>query len=451
MRTNLAYSMFPAMRAATALVMLASLASGCQIYLGGDDEPPPPPCDVPTIPPEAPLMLLDPSTGECVPFYLGSPICDPDTCDCVWPPIAPPPSWAPCDSACSLLDEHNCMATPGCRATYRGEEFHACFATDQTGPVQGDCANLDAWQCSLHDDCVAVHEGAFAIATDPIPTLPLGWFRSCEPEPARCYGDDECGPGQHCNATDVCVLPPECYDGAADCDAACGGYCVPDVRGTCFGEVFCDVVPPECPPGATPGVLNGCYTFECIPVDECPPVPYEECHGQPACDALPPECPEGHVPQQRNGCWTGACIPLQLCTDEPSPGSCIGSITCDAEPTDCPAGFVAGIADGCFDGSCIPLDQCGAWPPAYFCGGDVLCESEPPYCPAGYEPLNDGICWTDICVPLTMCQPQPVCADLVDEDACVATPGCTPVYTGVDCTCSPTGCDCQSWAFDRCQ
>jgi hypothetical protein len=447
------------MRAAIALAMLASLASGCQIYLGDDD--PPPPCDTPTIPPTAPLLLLDPSTGECVQFDLGGPICDPDSCNCAWLPIAPPPSWAPCDSACSLLDEYTCMATSGCRATYRGEEFHACFATDQTGPVQGECAGLDAWSCSIHDDCVAVHEGGVTIALDPIPTPPpLGWFRSCDSEPTPCYdygdGDDidMCQPGEHCNARDVCLPPPACDDAIGICaepDYTCGGFCVPDDRGTCFGEVFCEVVAPECPPGSTPGVRNGCYTFECIPLGECPSVPFEECHGQPACDAIPPECPEGHVPQQRGGCWTGACIPLELCEQEPQPGSCIGQVVCRALPPDCAAGSVPGIANGCFDGTCIPLDECGAWPPAYFCGGDVQCESEPPSCPEGYEPLNDGLCWTDICAPLAMCQPQPVCADLTDEDACLSTSGCTPVYTGVDCTCSPAGCDCQSWAFDRCQ
>jgi hypothetical protein len=85
------------------------------------------------------------------------------------------------------------------------------------------------------------------------------------------------------------------------------------------------------------------------------------------------------------------------------------------------------------------------------CTSDVLCEREPPFCPQGYTPLIDGTCYTDICVPDVMCEPQPVCTDIADEQACLSAPGCTPVYTGVDCTCSADGCTCESWNFDRCE
>lgn len=440
MRTTLAYSLFRGLRAVIALAMLVGLASGCQFYF--DD---PPECSLPE--PSPPLLLLDPATGECVPFDIG-PICDPDTCTCVQPAIAFP-SWAPCNSYCNGLDEYACMSTPGCRATYHPDGFYYdCYATDQTGPIQGECEGLDAWECSRHDDCVAIHDGAYYIAESQ--PLPLGWFVSCDDEPVGCTADDQCAPGQRCNAEEVCVLPPGCV-GNPVCDPVCGGFCVPDERGACFGEVFCDVAEPVCPPGTTPGVSDGCYTFECIPLAECAPVPYDECHGQPACDALPPDCPEGHVPQHRDGCWTGACIPLELCEQEPPPGACFGTFTCDAEPPQCAPGTTPGIANGCFDGSCIPLDQCGAWPPAYTCTSDVICEREPPYCPEGYTPLIDGTCYTDICAPVEMCEPAPVCSDITDEDACLAAPSCTPVYTGVDCTCTADGCTCERWQFDRCQ
>jgi hypothetical protein len=446
MRTNLAYSISSAIRAAGALAMLASLTTGCQIYLGDDD---PQQCTLP--PPEPPLLLLDPVTGECVPYGVG-PICDPDTCECA-EPVYDFPSWAPCNSACTGLDELTCMATPGCRATYRLEDYNGCVATDQTGPIQGTCAGLDAWECSRHDDCVAVHDGGFYIAEDPVAPQPppLGWFISCDSEPTPCDSNTDCRAGERCNAEEVCMLPPDCLADAA-CVPVCGGICVPDDRGSCFGEVVCLAPVPACEPGSVPAVSNGCYTGECIPLAECPSVPFEECHGQPACDALPPTCAEGEVPQIRNGCWTGACIPLQLCEPQPSPGACFGQITCDAAPPVCPDGAVPGIANGCFDGTCIRLEQCGAWPPSLTCTSDVLCESLPPYCPQGYVPLIDGTCWSDICAPAAMCGQEPVsCTDIVDEEACLSAPSCTPMYTGVNCTCGPDGaCTCQSWQFDRC-
>jgi hypothetical protein len=430
--------------------MLASLATGCQIYIG-DDEPPPPICTVP--PSEPPLLLLDPNTGECVAYDLG-PICDPYTCVCEEPvyDLAP---MAPCFSDCTGLDEYACMATAGCRAAYRQDEYRGCFATAPNGPIQGACDGLDAWECSRHDDCIAIHEGEFYAAEDPVQPVPpeqqLGRFVSCQSEPTPCTGDDECQDGERCNA-DLCLAPPECADDPA-CDTVCGGFCVPEDPATCFGEVLCLAPVPECPAGTMPGVSNGCYTGECIPLDECPPVPFEECHGQPACDALPPECPEGHVPQLRGACWTGACIPLQLCEQQPSPGACFGAITCDAEPTQCKEGSVPGISNGCFDGTCIELAACGAWPPSLSCTGDELCEIVPPECPQGYVRLIEGSCYSDICAPAVMCEaPQPVCSDIVDEESCLATVGCTPVYTGADCTCAPDGgCTCQSWQFDRCQ
>jgi hypothetical protein len=445
MRTNLAYSLSRAVRVIAALVMLASLATGCQIYF--DDDPP-----ICVLPPyEPPLRLLDPVSGQCVAYDLG-PICDPDTCACA-EPAYDLPSWAPCESECTGLDEYTCMVVPGCRATYRQEQFHGCYATDQTGPVQGACEGLDGWECSRHDDCIAIHDGEFYIADSPVPPpQELGWFVSCQSELTPCTGDDECQDGQRCSAPDMCTVPPECANDPL-CDTVCGGFCVPEERGSCFGEVLCLALPPECSPGTTPGVSNGCWTGACIPLGECPPVPFEECHGQPTCDAAWPTCPEGHVPQLRDGCWTGACIPLELCEQEPSPASCIGEIWCESEPTECEDGFVPGLSNGCFDGTCIALDQCGPWPPSLACTSDVICEIVPPSCPQGYVRLIEGDCYSNICAPAAMCeQPQPVCSDIADEDSCLASAGCTPVYTGADCTCAPDGgCTCQSWQFDRCQ
>jgi hypothetical protein len=65
------------------------------------------------------------------------------------------------------------MATPGCRAAHdwgcwTGEgpcylevSYLGCFAVDTSGPVQGPCDGLAAWDCSRHDDCLALHTGEF--------------------------------------------------------------------------------------------------------------------------------------------------------------------------------------------------------------------------------------------------------------------------------------------------
>lgn len=39
--------------------------------------------------------------------------------------------------------------------------------------------------------------------------------------------------------------------------------------GRCSGPVICDMVPPHCPDGTTPGIANRCWTGECIPLEQC--------------------------------------------------------------------------------------------------------------------------------------------------------------------------------------
>src|SRR5690606_7507016 len=136
--------------------------TGCQIYI--DD---PPQCSLPV--PE-PLQLIDPDTGWCVGYDLGV-ICDPDTCVCSAPAIAPP-SWAPCNSACSGLDEYTCMDTAGCRVAREDGVYAGCHATDQTGPIQGACAGLGPWECSRHDDCITSYESGYTAADSPPQPLP---------------------------------------------------------------------------------------------------------------------------------------------------------------------------------------------------------------------------------------------------------------------------------------
>ena len=84
--------------------------------------------------------------------------------------IGAEPSWGACYDQCTGLDEATCLDTPACRGAYvdicppnadcdleGAIAFVECWAVDQTGPIQGECSGLDAWECSRHDDCVAYH------------------------------------------------------------------------------------------------------------------------------------------------------------------------------------------------------------------------------------------------------------------------------------------------------
>ena len=142
----------------------------------------------------------------------------------------------------------------GCRAIYIGgttPAFSECWATDMTGPIQGGgCDGLDAYACSQHDDCVAIHAGG-CTDTDGFadPSCPPGAFVECGDEPGT-------GPGN------------------------------------CHEEVDCTVQPPDCPTDTVPGVRDGCYTGFCIPLSECEPAPAcaglgeSDCVDRADCDPL---------------------------------------------------------------------------------------------------------------------------------------------------------------------
>jgi hypothetical protein len=290
------------------------VSSGCDFYFGDDDD-----CDYGDYEGDAPEpypseYLRNPESGQCEWFgggggYPCDDACGPcyDTAGDREGGAAYSPGWAFCDGYCETLDEVTCWATSGCRGAYiegaTGElSFYQCWGTDQSGPIQGGgCDGLDAYSCSLHDDCIAVHDGdAFCGAGGdgeadqavPEPCSVIGWFEYCADEPVGCYSDGKCAADERCNAADICLVPPGCADsdgdGLIDCEAACYGFCVPDDvpdPGECWAEVFCDGLEPVCPEGTTPGIKDGCYTGYCIPLSECedPPPP------PPACNTLTTE------------------------------------------------------------------------------------------------------------------------------------------------------------------
>lgn len=308
------------MRRTICLVALLGLSlpqAGCFLY-GSDDD-----CNYGGGGGIADYSLRNPVSGLCESF--GGTV-DGDGCGSYadMEPIAIP-DWGECYGYCDRLDETSCLATSGCRAAYvylcsegetcAGLEYYGCWATAPSGPIQGGgCAELDAYACSQHDDCVARHWGA-GNTTDPDDPAgapcadadceerpepaTIGNFESCadEPgdEPPGCYDTSECPAGYVCNAEEICLPPPDPSSGyGEDQPMPCYGYCVPDEdpgdAGNCYEEVtcYCDpatgeyCAPPDCPDGTLPGVKDGCWSGYCIPIAACPDT-------APACSAVTDE------------------------------------------------------------------------------------------------------------------------------------------------------------------
>jgi hypothetical protein len=157
-----------------ACVVSLALASGaCTLHFGGDDggDDSCPPSEADEAP-GAPLELRDPSTLQCQAFGGGG-YCD-ERCPCAedYPAsdAVPIPSWGWCESPCNGLAEDTCLLASECRAVYDWgclsndsicpleTPFLGCYPVDQSGPINGDsCLGLDAWECSKHNDCIALH------------------------------------------------------------------------------------------------------------------------------------------------------------------------------------------------------------------------------------------------------------------------------------------------------
>lgn len=179
----------------------------------------------------APVEYRDPTSGTCQSFggYPCDGVCGP--CP-AYDTAQAQPDWALCYASCEGLGEATCKSTSACRAVYQGATFHECWGVAQSGPVQGgNCALLDAQECSRHDDCIAIHAQG----------TPIGQFQSCAAETST--GDP----------------------------------------GSCVGEVACDALPPNCPAGTIPGRRDGCWTGYCIPYAECDQLPSCSSLGEPDC------------------------------------------------------------------------------------------------------------------------------------------------------------------------
>ena len=225
---------------------VATTASGCTLYFGGDDD------DCLWEGAAEAAGLRNPQTNQCE-FIGGGPNCG----DAVPAGAAEdsfgapaPVDWAQCFTACEGLDELSCFAAPECRATYLQTDpsapgfrtFSGCVGIAPSGPAApGEaCQGLDGYGCSRHNDCVAIYSGEDRPDDGYSGT---GVFVACEPEPITqgCYANEDCPTGFECiharaRATQIqfhrsVVLPGEFPHGAGKSLAQQVGAHHADLRG----------------------------------------------------------------------------------------------------------------------------------------------------------------------------------------------------------------------------
>lgn len=222
-----------------ALAALALLLAGCDLYFTGDDTGDDV-CnyDYGGVGMAEPYQeLRNPYTGQCE--YQGGYGCDTPCGPCPETTGAPNPDWAVCYGMCSGLDEQSCKLTGGCYAAYLEKtdiddaqptrEFWGCWDTAPSGPVQGQCLGLDAYDCSRHDDCLAIYDGVSFFTCEP----------ELVPEPPACDVID-CGPGYTCE--EVCTTDP---NGNASCTPECVALAACDTLTTeqdCTARADCQPV-----------------------------------------------------------------------------------------------------------------------------------------------------------------------------------------------------------------
>ncbi|MBA3541371.1 MAG: hypothetical protein H0T79_17295 [Deltaproteobacteria bacterium] len=278
-------------------------------------------------------------------------------------------AWPVCYGSCTGLDAYSCEATAGCHAAYLdneyddlGSRFWACFDIAPL-PVTNDayCTGLSAYGCTVAENCESHYIGeGYDAATK---------FAYCAPETGGSVCDTtDCGFGSHCEEQ---CYPCDTTDGTA-CPLYCSPMCVPDEPYTCANV--------DCGPNYTcveqcDGGGGGGMTGTGAPDDPSPPPPgycYPtcievvnapgECYGDVWCDALPPACPATTTPGILNGCYSGYCIPVAQCGPQ-DPGSCQpATATCTVAPPACPTGTTAGTQEGCYTGYCIPDGSCPQLP-----------------------------------------------------------------------------------------
>jgi hypothetical protein len=164
------------------------------------------------------------------------------------------------------------MSATGCFAAYWewpsqdvGGEFRGCFQTAPSGPIGGACSNLDAQQCSRHDNCTAHYdaERGGKPRTSPVQET----FLACKDEVSSSCALTDCVAGMHCEE--------QCTTSGGQ--TTCKPVCVPDAN-TCAAV--------DCGPGwqCTEVCTNGTCGAQCVPAGTCEAIATEAtCKTRPDC------------------------------------------------------------------------------------------------------------------------------------------------------------------------
>jgi hypothetical protein len=172
--------------------------------------------------------------------------------------------------------------TTGEQTTTTGEPG-STSAGETTGGVGGGACQTDA-DCKLHDDCCS------------------------------CYGLPKDEDDAICKA--LCDKS-KCEQAGIDQAVCRFGQCTTE-KVKCSGEVACDALPPECPPGELPGKTDACWTGGCVPAASCDAV--EDCS----------QCPEELMcVEYQSFMITRVCEPIPAdCDGQPS-CACAGDLACE--------------------------------------------------------------------------------------------------------------------------
>lgn len=259
-------------------------------------------------------------------------------------------------------------------------------------------------------------------------------------------GDDVCNYG----AADDVAEPAPLHDPYSGQCESVGGYDCPDTCGPCAYDTA----------GALPNQdWASCYS-QCTGLSESTCLTTSGCQatyggglhqgsGFDGCYATAPSGPvstgtcdglDAHECSRHDNCslfygtlpndGTG---PFDHCGAEPTANSC--------SDVDCGTGSHCQDqcnASGACNAMCVPDgDVCAAVDcgPGYMCVETCVDPSQ----------THAGQCYGT-------CQVETACGALPSEAACTARGDCTPVYDGMDCTCTPAaGCTCAVETYDHCQ
>jgi hypothetical protein len=142
---------------------------------------------------QATPLLRNPQTGGCEYGSGGGGLVDPCASGAGAPP-APLADWGECGSVCEAYDEATCAAADGCRPIHANVcppwadcyavQFVGCWPIAPSGPATpGGCEGLDAYQCSLHNDCLAEHDQDWTGCLPDTPCTPaVTTFLACRTE-----------------------------------------------------------------------------------------------------------------------------------------------------------------------------------------------------------------------------------------------------------------------------